>query len=226
MPTLTYATRRGELLRYFDRTAVEAWKRLTSDAPVNSIRATVRAGRDEMRRTLLGWLPLDLRGARILDAGCGTGALSVEAARRGADVVATDLSPTLVALAQERLPPDLSVDFCVGDMLDPRLGRFDYVVAMDSLIHYRPHDTVRVLEDLASRTDHSLLFTFAPRTAALSVMHAVGRLFPRGDRAPAIEPVRPRTIQRLIGMPGWATARTHRVTRGFYISQALEVVRQ
>jgi magnesium-protoporphyrin O-methyltransferase len=97
---------------------------------------------------------------------------------------------------------------------------------MDSLIHYRPHDTVRVLEDLTSRTDHSLLFTFAPRTAALSVMHAAGRLFPRGDRAPAIEPVRPRTIQRLIGMPGWATARTHRVTRGFYISQALEVVRQ
>jgi magnesium-protoporphyrin O-methyltransferase len=226
MPTLTYATRRSELLRYFDRTAVEAWKRLTSDAPVNGIRATVRAGRDEMRRTLLGWLPLDLRGARILDAGCGTGALSVEAARRGADIVATDLSPTLVALAQERLPPDLSIDFRVGDMLDPRLGRFDYVVAMDSLIHYRPHDTVRVLEDLASRTDHSLLFTFAPRTAALSVMHAVGRLFPRGDRAPAIEPVRPRTIQRLIGMPGWATARTHRVTRGFYISQALEVVRQ
>ena len=226
MPTLTYATRRSELLRYFDRTAVEAWKRLTSDAPVNGIRATVRAGRDEMRRTLLGWLPLDLRGARILDAGCGTGALSVEAARRGADVVATDLSPTLVKLAQERLPPDLSIDFRVGDMLDPRLGRFDYVVAMDSLIHYRPHDTARVLEVLASRTDHSLLFTFAPRTAALSVMHAAGRLFPRGDRAPAIEPVRPRTIQRLIGMPGWATARTHRVTRGFYISQALEVVRQ
>ena len=35
----------------------------------------------------------------------------------------------------------------------------------------------------------SIVFTFAPRTPALSVMHAVGRLFPRGDRAPAIEPV-------------------------------------
>ena len=134
MPTLTYATRRGELLQYFDRTAVDAWKRLTSEAPVNSIRATVRAGREDMRRTLLAWLPQDLDGVRILDAGCGTGALAVEAARRGAHVVAIDLSPTLVALAQERLPQTLNgghIDFRVGDMLDPALGRFDYVVAMD-----------------------------------------------------------------------------------------------
>ena len=231
MPTLTYAARRGELLQYFDRTAVEAWKRLTSDAPVNSIRATVRAGRDDMRRTLLGWLPEDLRGARILDAGCGTGALSVEAARRGAHVVAIDLSPTLIALARERLPHDLGlgvIEFHVGDMLDVTLGRFDYVVAMDSLIHYRPRDTVRVLEGLAQRTAHALLFTFAPRTAALSVMHGVGRLFPRADRAPAIEPVRPQTLSRLIqsDIAGWATGRTSRISRGFYISQALEVVRR
>jgi magnesium-protoporphyrin O-methyltransferase len=231
MPTLTYAARRGELLQYFDRTAVEAWKRLTSDAPVNNIRATVRAGRDDMRRTLLGWLPEDLRGARVLDAGCGTGALSVEAARRGAHVVAIDLSPTLIELARERLPNDLglgTIDFHVGDMLDVTLGRFDYVVAMDSLIHYRPRDTVRVLEGLARRTKHSLLFTFAPRTAALSVMHSVGRLFPRADRAPAIEPVRPQTLSRLIqsGIAGWAPDRTCRISRGFYISQALEMVRR
>ena len=44
---------RGELETYFDRTAVEAWARLTSDAPVGRIRATVRAGRDDMRSTLL-----------------------------------------------------------------------------------------------------------------------------------------------------------------------------
>ena len=57
MRTATYATRRSELETYFDRTAVEAWSRLTSDAPVSRIRATVRAGRDRMRNTLLSWLP-------------------------------------------------------------------------------------------------------------------------------------------------------------------------
>jgi magnesium-protoporphyrin O-methyltransferase len=96
MSDISYQQRRGEIEHYFDRTAVDAWKKLTSDAPVGKIRATVRAGRDEMRSTLLGWLPQNLEGARILDAGCGTGALAVEAAHRGASVVAIDLSPTLV----------------------------------------------------------------------------------------------------------------------------------
>src|SRR6056297_813586 len=98
----TYQDRRTQLATYFDRTAVEAWSRLTTDAPVGRIRATVREGRARMRATLLGWLPENLEGRRILDAGCGTGMLSAELAARGAEVVAVDLSPTLVALAKER----------------------------------------------------------------------------------------------------------------------------
>jgi magnesium-protoporphyrin O-methyltransferase len=45
MMTLSYDERRSELKTYFDRTAVDAWARLTSTAPVSRIRATVRAGR-------------------------------------------------------------------------------------------------------------------------------------------------------------------------------------
>jgi magnesium-protoporphyrin O-methyltransferase len=59
----TYQQRRGEIETYFDRTAAAAWSKLTSDAPVSGIRATVRAGRDRMRATLLSFLPDDLRGA-------------------------------------------------------------------------------------------------------------------------------------------------------------------
>ena len=79
MTSISYVERRIKIEDYFDRTAVEAWTRLTSDAPVNRIRATVRAGRDEMRRTLLSWLPADLGSRRLLDAGCGTGSFAVEA---------------------------------------------------------------------------------------------------------------------------------------------------
>ena len=49
MGSASYAERRGQLETYFDRTAVAAWARLTSDVPVSGIRATVRAGRDAMR---------------------------------------------------------------------------------------------------------------------------------------------------------------------------------
>jgi magnesium-protoporphyrin O-methyltransferase len=232
MAATSYLLRRGEIETYFDRTAAEAWKRLTSDAPLGRIRATVRAGRDEMRRTLLGWLPDDMRGLRLLDAGCGTGTLTVEAARRGAHVVAIDLSPTLVRHAQESLPADLGVgcvEFLSGDMLSDDLGRFDHVVAMDSLIHYRAADSVAALARLAARTSGSIVFTFAPRTPPLAVMHAVGRLFPRGDRAPAIEPVGVGTLSRLLtqepALSGWRQGRTQRVESGFYKSQGLELLR-
>ena len=53
--------RRSEIEHYFDRTAVAAWEKLTSDAPVGRIRQTVRAGRDEMRATLLSWLGMTWR---------------------------------------------------------------------------------------------------------------------------------------------------------------------
>jgi magnesium-protoporphyrin O-methyltransferase len=231
MSVATYLERRGELQTYFDRTAVDAWACLTSDAPVGRIRATVRAGRDEMRSTLLSWLPQNLSGARLLDAGCGTGALSIEAARRGARVVAIDLSATLVSVARERIPADLdssALEFRSGDMLDPKLGRFDFVVAMDSLIHYRPADTCRIMAGLAARTGTALLVTFAPKTPALAVMHAVGRLFPRGDRAPAIEPVAEQKLRRLLlsdeNLERWQLGRSRRVSSGFYKSHALEMV--
>jgi magnesium-protoporphyrin O-methyltransferase len=232
MSSVSYQERRGELQTYFDRTAVDAWSRLTSDAPVSRVRATVRAGRDAMRAALLAWLPADLAGARVLDAGCGTGALAVEAARRGADVTAVDLSPTLIALARERAPHDLApgrIAFSSGDMLSPALGRFDYVVAMDSLIHYPARDIVRMLASLADRTREAMLFTVAPRTPALTVMHAVGQVFPRGDRSPAIEPVSEAALRRLAtaepALDEWRVGRTHRVARGFYISQAMELRR-
>jgi magnesium-protoporphyrin O-methyltransferase len=114
-------------------------------------------------------------------------------------------------------------------MLDPALGRFDHVVAMDSLIHYRATDTVAALAQLAVRVDRSMLITFAPRTPLLATMHAVGRLFPRSDRAPAIEPVSERNLLRHMSaaptLATWQAARTRRISRAFYISQALEVVR-
>ena len=236
MEHATYQTRRGEIEHYFDRTAVQAWERLTSDAPVGRIRATVRAGRDRMRATLLSWLPADMHGMRLLDAGCGTGALAVEAARRGAHVVAIDLSPTLVELAVRRVAQHLEtfdngghIDFRSGDMLDAGFGQFDHVVAMDSLIHYEARDVVRALEAWAPRVSRSMLITFAPRTPALAAMHAVGRFFPRGDRAPSIEPVAETALKRgLLAAPGlqaFLDARTERVASGFYTSQALEIAR-
>ncbi len=231
MQHTSYLERRGQIEAYFDRTAAKAWERLTSDAPVGRIRATVRAGRDQMRSTLLSWLPADLSGQRLLDAGCGTGALAAEAASRGAHVVAIDLSPTLVQLARERWEADpLSstvsgqIEFLSGDMLDAALGHFDHMVAMDSLIHYDLPDLVKALETLSHRCERTMAFTFAPHSALLSAMHRVGRWFPRSDRSPSLAPMRQdelhRQLSNTLGTQGWQEGDSQRVASGFYTSQA------
>lgn len=231
---LSYTRRRGQLETYFDRTAADAWTRLTSDAPVSGIRATVRAGRDAMRAHLLERLPRDLTGAKLLDAGCGTGSLSIEAARRGAEVIAIDISETLVAVARERAEAEGvgGIEFLVGDMLEPGRGPFDFVVAMDSLIHYRDEDMVEMVHRLCGQLGPQggqVVFTFAPRTPLLTLMHAVGRLFPRSDRAPAIEPISEQRLRHRLETrgadQGWVLGASHFVKSGFYLSCALEVRR-
>ena len=133
---MDYTATRDRVEDYFDRSATKVWERLNSDAPVSGVRVTVCVGRDRMRALMLAQLPDDLRGARVLDAGCGTGAAAVEMARRGAEVVAVDISSALIEIARKRQPEDLagSISWHAGDMLDPKHGRFDHVIAMDSMM--------------------------------------------------------------------------------------------
>ena len=98
---------------------------------------------------------------------------------------------------------------------------------MDSLIHYRASDCVNAVASLSARTSGSILFTFAPRTPVLAAMHAVGRLFPRKERAPSIQPVQQDDLLRRLGsepaLSGWSVLQTERIVNGFYTSQAMEM---
>ena len=216
-----YEGTRARVETYFDRTATRTWERLTSDAPVSGIRATVRAGRDRMRELILAQLPHDLRGARLLDAGCGTGAMAVELAARGADVIAVDISPALVEIAEKRCPAQLRgrITFVAGDMLDPRLGSFDHAVAMDSMIYYDARSIASKLAEAAPRLGQGLIFTVAPRTPLLMVMWRAGKLFPRSDRSPTMVPHSPAKLAKELTTGN--LTEIERVTSGFYISQAL-----
>jgi magnesium-protoporphyrin O-methyltransferase len=216
-----YSATRDRVERYFDRTATKVWERLTSDAPVSRIRETVRQGRDRMRSVMLARLPADLRGARVLDAGCGTGLMTAELAARGATVVAVDISPQLIGIAEARLAEGLRprVTFAAGDMTDPAHGRFDYVLAMDSLIYYSTADIAAALHKIGARTEQTITFTVAPRTPFLMAFFGVGKLFPRADRSPVMIPQAFNALSRAV--PN--LAKVDRVTSGFYISECLEV---
>lgn len=223
----TYSRTREQLEHYFDRTASKTWERLTSDAPVSRIRQTVREGRDQMRAQILSRLPDDLTGKRVLDAGCGAGPMTLELAKRGAEIVATDISPSLLEVAKKRIPERYhrQITFVAGDMLADSLGRFDYIVAMDSLIHYKATDIAAALGKLAARTRGKVVFTVAPKTPLLSVMHVTGKLFPRSDRSPRIIPHSETRIAKSLKKANvkGAFRPLGRVSKGFYISQAMEL---
>ncbi len=68
----------------------------------------------------------DLQPASVLDAGCGTGRVARELARRGIEVVGVDLDESMIATAR-RLAPELS--WVAADVTELDLGRtFDVVV--------------------------------------------------------------------------------------------------
>lgn len=221
---MEYEATRSRVEHYFDRTATKVWDQLTSDAPVSRIRQTVRRGRDAMRARMLERLPADLTGARVLDAGCGTGLMATELAARGARVTAVDISPSLIEIAQRRLPDTLRarVQFQVGDMLSKDLGQFDHVMAMDSLIYYREDDIQAALDGLAQRTHGNIVFTVPPRTPLLMAMWHTGKLFPRSDRSPVMVPHGTRRLASRLRQTG-TVEDIGRVSVGFYISHALEV---
>ena len=82
------------------------------------------------RPATLSLLP-NVRGKKVLDAGCGPGLYSKWLVEQGAEVVALDVSPKMVELARKRLPA--GVDVRLADLGKPldflEEGSFDIVLA-------------------------------------------------------------------------------------------------
>ena len=57
-------------------------------------------------------------GARVLDAGCGSGQFAIPLAQRGAVVTGIDLSPEMMRLASDRAVADhhLPIDWRIGEL--------------------------------------------------------------------------------------------------------------
>ena len=98
-------------------------------------------------------LPLEaVRGARVLDAGCGTGEFARSFARLGAHVTAVDFSkgPLNVARAIDRDVGISGVEYLQLDLLDlPDIGSFDYIFSLGILHHTA--DPARGFRALAAR---------------------------------------------------------------------------
>ncbi|HXU36045.1 MAG TPA: class I SAM-dependent methyltransferase [Blastocatellia bacterium] len=94
---------------------------------------------DNLERPAIRQLIGNIDGARLLDLGCGSGTYSVSFAEQGGQVVAFDLSATMISLAQERAHRcGVEVDFRVADIREPLPfgdAEFDVVFTATAL-HY------------------------------------------------------------------------------------------
>jgi 2-polyprenyl-3-methyl-5-hydroxy-6-metoxy-1,4-benzoquinol methylase len=86
----------------------EFWNRVADDWQIQ-----VGSGGDENRRLnsdpVLWKFAGDVRGLRVLDAGCGTGYLSIKLAKHGGLVTGIDFAERMIAIARRNDPQQISV---------------------------------------------------------------------------------------------------------------------
>lgn len=130
-----------------------------------------------------------LRGARVLDVGCGGGLLSEALAREGANVVAIDLAPDLIKIAKlHRLESGVEVDYrlCAVETLAAEApGTFDAIVCMEMLEHVPdPASVIAACATLLKPGGRLFLSTLnrTPAAFALAIVGAeyVARMLPKG----------------------------------------------
>ena len=84
------------------------------------------------------------RGARVLDAGCGTGRVAVELARRGHRVTGVDSDPSMLAVAQG----SSGVTWLLADLATLELDdRFDAVLMAGNVIVFVEPGTEQAVVD-------------------------------------------------------------------------------
>lgn len=106
-------------------------------------------GEADLVETLLG----DAGGRTVLDAGCGTGRVAIELARRGFTVTGVDADAGMLAAARTKAP---ELTWLQGDLADPGalagVAAVDLVVlAGNVMIFLEPGTESRVLANLAGR---------------------------------------------------------------------------
>jgi len=73
----------------------------------------------------------------LLDIGCGTGTLSLELAKRGFEVSATDLSEEMLHIVHYRANEEgVHLDIAMYDMLDPIPTTYDTIIASMDVINH------------------------------------------------------------------------------------------
>lgn len=145
----------------------------------------------ELNPARLGYIAgrVSLRGANVLDVGCGGGLLSEALVREGAQVTALDLAPELIDIAKlHLLESGLQVDYrlqSVESLVDQTPAAFDVITCMEMLEHVPdPGSILRACATLLKPGGRLLVSTLnrTPAAFALAIIGAeyIAGVLPKG----------------------------------------------
>ena len=137
---------------------------------------------------------------RILDLGCGEGAYAIEAAARGAEVVAVDARTERMRLgaacAERHHLTHLRFEQAdVRSLNRARFGSFDVVLALGVLYHFDAPDVFHVLEEIRALCERLLVVDTFVSLADEPVAEWRGRAY-RGQRVSEHEDADPPEVRR------------------------------
>jgi ubiquinone/menaquinone biosynthesis C-methylase UbiE len=142
---------------------------------------------DEMSETIITEILKnsgDVKGKRILEAGCGRGIISARLAEYGAEVYLLDFSPDAIQIAKKHFTAkNLSASFILGNILDLpfKESAFDIVWNAGVMEHFEDDLQLVALRDITQIIRHNGLFiTFNPYEGAF--FYNIGKKFAEQKR--------------------------------------------
>jgi magnesium-protoporphyrin O-methyltransferase len=222
-------TTSSRVRKYFETSGFSRWTAIYGTGDIPPIWKIIRDGHQLAIDKVVDWVKTD-KSHTALDAGCGTGNLSIELANHGFEVDAFDVSPQMIHFAKyistgrtKGIPPR----FQTGDIasLAGSAKTYDLVVCLDVLFHYPYEEVVPMLQKLAALSSHKLVGSFALRTVTNDFWMKIGGRFHAKDRMTKLHLFSYNEIEQVLYRAGFKMMRKKRVKFFFYDSFVFEAVR-
>ena len=215
--------------KYFETSGFSRWTAIYGSGDVPPIWKVIRDGHDRALETVVSWVST-AKGHTALDAGCGTGNLSVELAHHGFEVDAFDVSAPMIHFAKyinAGRTKGIAPQFLVGDIaaLAGKARRYDVVCCLDVLFHYPYEEVADMLTRLSSLAAHKIVGSFALRTPMNDFWMKVGQRFHAKNRMTKLHMFSYDEIERVLYRAGFKMTRKKRIKFFFYDSFVFEAVR-
>jgi len=205
--------------RYFDGAGFDRLSAIYGEHECRGFKAAVRKGHSEVIGAILEWLSAeDALAGPFLDAGCGTGALSIPLAAAGASVDAVDFSQNMIDAARQNaaragVPPD-RLRLAVQDFMSIT-HRYDTVVCVDVLARYSSRAARDVLRHLNSIAASRLVLTFTPKRLLDRLWLAIGNGYARYKGSARLYTHSEADITAALCQLGWVLHRRMTIESGF-----------